>query len=73
MQSHTGAKIASEVDAVMAPEVFVLDLVDVIQVSNSRDVNLALVNKVLKIILVDLSPGLYRGGIGHGQKRPDNL
>ncbi len=63
----------SEVDAVAALEIFVLDQVDAFQVSSPRDVNLALVDKILNIILVDLSPGLYWGGIGHGQKWPDNL
>jgi hypothetical protein len=62
-QSCVGAKIASEVDAVVAPEVFVPDLADVVQVGSPLDVNLALVNKVLKIILVDLSPGRYGGAL----------
>jgi hypothetical protein len=66
-RSCVGAKIALEVDAVAAQEIFVPDLVDVFQVGGLRDVNLALVDKVLKIILVNLSPGLFRGVIGHGQ------
>jgi hypothetical protein len=61
-QSCVGAKIASEVDAVAAQEVFILDLVDVFQVGSQRDVDLALVDKVLKILLVNLSPGLVGGG-----------
>ncbi len=72
-RSCVGAKIASKVDAVAAQELFVLDLVDVFQVDGWRDVNLALVDKVSKIILVDLSLGHFRGVIGHGQMRPDNL
>ncbi len=63
----------SEVDAVAALEIFVPDQVDVFQVRSLHDVDLALVDKILNIILVDLSPGLFRGGIGHGQKWPDNL
>ncbi len=48
-----------EVDAVAAAEVFGPDLVDVVKVGSP--LHLALVNKVLKMILVDLSPGLYGG------------
>jgi hypothetical protein len=72
MQSCIGAEIASEVDA-GAQKVFAPDLVDVFRVGGPRDVDLALVNKVLKILLVDLSQGLFGGVIGHGQTGPDNL
>ena len=71
-QSCEGAKIALEVDAVAALEVFVPDLVDVFQVGGLSDVDFVLVNKVLKIILVGLSPGLFRGVIRHGLMRLDN-
>jgi hypothetical protein len=60
-RSCIGAKIRSEVDAVTAQEVFVLDLIDVLQVSGLHDVDLALVDKVLKTLLVALSPGLFLG------------
>ncbi len=62
-----------EVDVVVAQEVFVLDLVDVFQVGSPRDVDLALVNQVLKILLVDLSPGLILEIISHGQREPKIL
>jgi hypothetical protein len=65
-RSCVGAKIASEVDVITAPEVFVPDLVDVVQVGSPLDVDLALVNKVLKTFLVDMSLGLCWGGIDYG-------
>ncbi len=67
LQSCIGAEIATEVVGFAVVEVVVPDLVNVGTIGGLCDVNFAHINELLEVFFVSFSPGLYRGGIGHGQ------
>ncbi len=63
--ASVASKIATEVVAFSLYEVLVADAVDVVRVLGLRDVDLAVVDKFLELVLIVFAPRLYGGRIGH--------
>ncbi len=64
--ARVASKIAAEVVNFSISKVFVADAVDVVSVRGLRDVDLAVVDKLLYFILIVFAPRLSGGGISHG-------
>jgi hypothetical protein len=58
-------EIATEVEVVPLAKVLMADGINIFDVIHLRDVNVAIVYKFLKFILIVFAPRLYGGGIGH--------